>query len=54
MLSWKSWKRLQPSILQRHRTLDAVQEGIQRRSCQKQTKNEIPHILIYFEENSLN
>jgi hypothetical protein len=33
--------------------MDAVQEGIQRRSCQKhkkkQKKNEIPHILIYFD-----
>jgi hypothetical protein len=45
------------SILQRHRTLDAVQEGIQRRSCQKHIKNkknELPHILIYFDGNSLN
>jgi hypothetical protein len=29
---------LLPSILQRHRTFDAVQESIQRRSCQKHNK----------------
>jgi hypothetical protein len=28
-----------PSILQRHNTLDAVQDGIHRGSCQKHDKN---------------
>jgi hypothetical protein len=51
-------KTTQPSILQRPRTLGAVQEGIQRSSTQKHNKNkkkiELPHVLIYFDENSLN
>jgi hypothetical protein len=41
--------------------LDAVPEGIHDAAVkniieikQKQKKNEIPHILIYFDENSLN
>jgi hypothetical protein len=43
-----------PSIQQRHRTLDAVQEGIQRRNCQKIIKTKksvLPHILIYIDKN---
>jgi hypothetical protein len=47
-----------PSILKRHRTLDAVQDSSQRPSYQKHNKNkkkiELPHILINVDENSLN
>jgi hypothetical protein len=42
-----------PSILQRHRTMDAIQEGNHDAAVKNIIKNKknltIPHILIYFD-----